>query len=114
MISLKNAGLSELAEKIPQEGTGILKFANGTMIQYGSVNFPSSSEGGQGYGVVDFVEAFIGTPYVVASPVYAPGIVVFVVSVQPREASLTVYARTLTGGIITGSSARWIAIGRWE
>lgn len=113
-INETNAGLSDLAEKIPQEETGILKFANGTMIQYGSVNFPSSGAGGQGYGVVDFVEAFIGTPYVVASPVYVPGIVVFVVSVQPRAASLTVYARTLTGGIITGANARWIAIGRWK
>lgn len=84
------------------------------MIQYGSVHFPSSGAGGKGYGVVDFVEAFIGTPYVVASPVYVSSIVVFVVSVQPNAASLTVYARTLTGGIITGSNARWIAIGRWK
>lgn len=113
-INETNAGLSDLAEKIPQEGTGLLKFSDGTMIQYGSVSFPSSGAGGQGYGVVDFVEAFTGTPYVVASPVYVSSIVVFAVSVQPTATSLTAYARTLTGGIITGSNARWIAIGRWK
>lgn len=51
-----------------------------------------------------------------AIPIYVSSLVVFVVSVQPRSdgKSAVVYARTLSGGIITGADAYWIALGKWK
>ena len=67
-----------------------------------------------GYAVVDFTIPFVFEPRVTATALYASSIVTFVVSAQPSLSRLTLYARTNTGGIVTGAFAYWMAIGAWK
>lgn len=106
--------VKELNDKLPEEANGYLKFANGTLIQWGRASFPASGAGGAGYATVDFTIPFVGTPKVTATAEYASSLAVFGVSVQPSESSVTLYARTNSGGIVTGAYAYWTAIGRWK
>lgn len=99
---------------MPEEDNGYLKFADGTLIQWGWANFPGSGSGGAGYAVVNFTIPFVEAPRVTATAEYTSGIQTFVVSAQPSESSVTLYARTNSGGIVTGASACWTAIGRWK
>lgn len=105
---------STLNSNITEEGNGYLKFPDGTLIQWGRANFPSSGAGGAGYAVANFAIPFAGRPRVTATAEYTSGIQTFVVSAQPSTSSLTLYARTNAGGMVTGAYAYWTAIGTWK
>lgn len=106
----------ELNSKLPEEGTGYIKFPDGTLIQWGRGTFPASGAGGSGYAEITFPIAFVGTPNITATAVYANSVIVFDVSAQPLSGgkSANLYARTNTGNPVTGASAFWTAIGRWK
>lgn len=106
--------VKELNSNITEEGNGYLKFPDGTLIQWGRASFPSSGAGGAGYAVANFAIPFVGTPRVTATAEYTSGVQTFVVSAQPSTSSLTLYARTNAGGMVTGAYAYWTAIGTWK
>lgn len=106
----------ELNSNITEEGNGYLKFPDGTLIQWGRGTFPASGAGGAGYAEITFPIAFSGTPNITATAMYAKSVVVFGVSAQPLPGGKTanLYARTNSGGIITGATAFWQAVGTWK
>lgn len=113
-INNLNRQVSTLNTKIPEEGDPYLKFPNGTLIQFGRAEFPAYS-GGAVSTVADFTIPFVGpTPRVIATPIYLSSFVAFKISVQPSQSSVKLYALTDSGGMVTGGSAFWVAIGWWK
>lgn len=110
-MSTLNAYLSELSEKVPEEGGNYVKFPDGTLMQWGRARI-----GASGYASVDFTVPFIDTGYAVqATPEYASGTITFDVSVQRSSASrMMIYARTNAGAVISGVNVYWMVIGRWK
>lgn len=108
--------VSDLNNNLIYESDGCIKLPFGNLIQWGRILFPGTASGGQGYGIINFNTPFISAPVMLAIPIYVSSLVVFVVSVQPRSdgKSAVVYARTLSGGIVTGAGAYWIALGKWK
>lgn len=108
--------LEELNSNKPEEGSGYLKYPDGTLIQWGLGIFPALSSGGDGHAKITFPIAFSGTPNITATAMYANSVIVFDVSAQPLPGGKTanLYARTNSGGIITAATAFWHAIGTWK
>lgn len=106
---------SYLIGKLPEESNNYIKFADGTLIQWGRVN---SIGNGPGYGTVDFPVQFIDANYSLsATPEYAGSeYPVFEVSCQRTDASRAVFYFRQNGNtsIITGVYAHWLAIGKWK
>ena len=99
---------------MPEEGNGYIKFPDGTLIQWGRASFPGSGSGGAGYATVDFAIPFVSSPAITATAMYVNTLVTFGVSAQSRSDGATLYARTSSGGIVTGASAYWVAVGKWK
>lgn len=114
-INETNAGLSELDGKIPEESTNYIKFADGTLIQWGTRNSPGS---GAGYAEIAFPVPFASTNYsITVTPQYFSSTYpAFLVSVAPTAVDKCgVYFRQAwTNAVITGVTSRWIAIGKWK
>lgn len=106
---------ADLSGKIPEEGNGYLRFADGTLIQWGRAYFQSTASGGTGAVTVTFPIPFSVLPRMSATPIYAATATpVFNVSVQPRSdmKSANLYARTSAGAVVSSAYADWMAIGR--
>lgn len=108
--------VSYLIGKLPKENDNYIKFADGTLIQWGRVNSPGSEPG---TGTVIFPMAFADTNYVLeATPEYGGSAYpVFEVSCQRIDASKAVFyfkQNGNTSAIITGVYAFWLAIGKWK
>ena len=103
--------MSDLSSKIPKEDNGHLKFADGTLIQWGR-----GTVGSNGAATVDFGTPFINTSYFIqATPEYYSGTPTFTLSAQRSTASrMMIYARTTAGVVISGVNVYWMVIGRWK
>lgn len=114
-MSTLNAYLAELESKTPEESSNYIKFADGTLIQWGNVSSPGSNNG---YGNISFPEAFANLNYYLsATPKYFnPSYPVFLVSAQRNgnNKAIVYFRQAYTNAIITGVSADWIAIGKWK
>lgn len=106
--------ISQLIGKLPEEKDNYIKFADGTLIQWGIVNFPSESQDGSGYYIGNFKIPFVSIPSMTASPVYVSTLITFDISVSTKVDSFVIYARKNSGEKVTGAFAYWIAIGRWK
>lgn len=103
--------VAELISKIPEEDNGHLKFADGTLIQWGR-----ATVGSNGAAIVDFGTPFINISYVIqATPEYYSGTPTFTLSTQRSTASrMIIYTRTTAGVVISGVNVYWMVIGRWK
>ena len=110
-IPTLNAYLSQLSSKIPKEDNGCLKFADGTLIQWGR-----ATVGSNGAAMVEFSIPFANTSYYIqATPEYYSGTPTFTLSTQRSTASrMMIYARTNAGAVISGVNVYWMVIGRWK
>ena len=110
-IYKRNAYLSQLSSKIPKEDNGHLKFADGTLIQWGR-----ATVGSNGAATVDFGTPFINTSYCIqATPEYYSGTPTFTLSTQRSTVSrMIIYARSTAGAVISGVNVYWMVIGRWK
>lgn len=105
--------VKELNNKIPAEGNGYLRFADGTLIQWGRARFQSTTSGGNGSVKVNFSVPFTSTPRMSVTPIYASSATpTFTVSAQVYTDTANLYARTNAGAVISAAYADWIAIGR--
>lgn len=110
-IPTLNAYLSQLENRIPGEDDGYLKFADGTLIQWGR-----ATVGSNGAATVDFGTPFINTSYCIqATPEYYSGTPTFTLSTQRSTVSrMIIYARSTAGAVISGVNVYWMVIGRWK
>lgn len=104
-----------LIGNLPEESGNYIKFAGGTLIQWGRVNSLGS---GGGVGTVIFPIPFANMNYILdATPEYAGSqYPVFEVSCQRTDASSAVcyFRQNGNTSIITGVYAHWVAIGQWK
>ena len=116
-LAVKELNSNSIVDIRLASNLGYVKFNNGLAIQWGTINSPGS---GAGLGVLTFPVSFLGSDaYSISfAPIYAsPSYPVFDVSFQPLSggAKGNVYFRQHdTAAIITGVTARWIAIGQWK
>lgn len=116
-INKTNTDLSDkaadLSGKIPAEGNGYIRFADGTLIQWGRAYFQSTASGGNGSVKVNFSVPFTSTPRMSVTPIYASSATpTFTVSAQVYTDTATLYARTNAGAVISTAYADWMAIGK--
>lgn len=105
--------VKELNNKIPEEGNGYLRFADGTLIQWGRAYFQSTASGGGGSVKVNFSVPFTSTPRMSVTPIYASSAdPTFTVSAQSYTNTANLYARTRGGAVVSSCYADWMAIGR--
>ena len=114
-FAIQQSVAPQLIGKLPKENGNYIKFADGTLIQWGRVNSPGNNPG---TGTVIFPMAFADTNYVLeATPEYGGSAYpVFEVSCQRIDASKAVFyfkQNGNTSAIITGVYAFWLAIGKW-
>lgn len=107
--------VSYLIGNLPEEGENYIKFANGTLIQWGVAN--SGSSGG-GAVSINFAVPFIDALYrITTTPEYASSSYpVFLTSAQRvnTERAVIYFKQAYTAAVITGVNANWVAIGRWK
>lgn len=110
-IPTLNAYLSDLSSKIPEEDDGYLKFADGTLIQWGR-----ATVGSNGAAIVEFSIPFVNTSYCIqATPEYYSGTPTFTLSTQRSTVSrMIIYARSTAGAVISGVNVYWVVTGRWK
>lgn len=105
--------VKELNNKIPEEGNGYLRFADGTLIQWGRAYFQSTASGGGGSVKVNFSVPFTSKPKMSVTPIYASSAdPTFTVSAQSYTNTANLYARTRGGAVVSSCYADWMAIGR--
>lgn len=104
---------ADLSGKIPAEGNGYLRFADGTLIQWGRAYFQSTASGGNGSAKVNFPVPFTSTPRMSVTPIYASSATpTFTVSAQVYTDTANLYARTNAGAVMSSAYADWMAIGK--
>ena len=114
-IPTLKAFLSRLNGNLPEEGENYIKFANGTLIQWGVANSGSSDGGAVS---INFAVPFIDVLYrITTTPEYASSSYpVFLTSAQRvnTERAVIYFRQAYTAAVITGVNASWVAIGRWK
>ena len=104
---------ADLSGKIPEEGNGYLRFADGTLMQWGRAYFQSTASGGSGSVKVKFSVPFTSTPRMSVTPIYASSATpTFTVSAQVYTDTANLYARTPAGAVLSSAYADWMAIGK--
>ena len=107
--------ITELNGNLPEEGENYIKFANGTLIQWGVANSGSSDGGAVS---INFAVPFIDALYrITTTPEYASSSYpVFLTSAQRvnTERAVIYFRQAYTAAVITGVNANWVAIGRWK
>ncbi len=105
------------AGSIVSSGTGWTKFADGTMIQTGTISMASGAASVN----VTFPLAFIAAPTVIPTEIDAAGWLTTSCSVygclNTTTTGTTIAGRIISGGTVSspgGIGSRWIAIGRWK
>ena len=107
--------VAKLNGNLPEEGENYIKFANGTLIQWGVANSGSSDGGAVS---INFAVPFIDALYrITTTPEYASSSYpVFLTSAQRvnTERAVIYFRQAYTAAVITGVNANWVAIGRWK
>lgn len=112
-INNLNRQVSTLNTKIPDEGNGYLRFADGTLIQWGRAYFQSITSVGTGLVTITFTFPFSVIPRMSATPIYATSASpIPSVSVQPYMDTANLYLRITPGSDVSAAYADWMAIGR--